>query len=340
MNDSGQKNPDLGLVRVCMIGGTGRSGTSIMKRILARHPEVAATPVEHHFIVDPDGLVDFYTSLFDTFSPWWFDVKVRRLERLLHRVSRTPGIEAWASRVIRGINRLSGRRTVMSPPSYAALEIGKFIPTFPRLVDELIAELESPSFRGAWDGTSSYSVLPQARVANQQALTNLAGVFGKFLRQVTREYLERANRLVQVDDTPWNLLFARQILAFLPECKFIHTYRDPRDVVASFSHQRWAPTNKKQAALWYRSLVEEWFRAREHLPADSFMECSLEDLVADPESVLRRVCCFLSVPWDPGLLEIDLSRHNIGRWKKDYSTDEIKEVDDVLSDILPRLGYQ
>ena len=132
MNDNGQKNSDLGPVRVCLICGTGRSATTVVRQILAKHPEVAAMPDEHHFIADPDGLVDFYVSMGISASPRWFDVKLRRLGRLLHRVSRTSAIEVWPIWLITGINRLSSRRTIMSPSSYAPLRISQSIPTFPR----------------------------------------------------------------------------------------------------------------------------------------------------------------------------------------------------------------
>ena len=87
-------------------------------------------------------------------------------------------------------------------------------------------------------------------------------------------------------------------------------------------------------------MIEEWFRVREHLPSHSFIECSLEDLVADPELELRKICCFLSIPWDPDLLDVDISRHHTGRWKKDFSAGEAKVVGEALGDVLEKLGYE
>jgi hypothetical protein len=50
------------MVKMILIGGTGRSGTSIVKEILANHPDASSLPFEYRFIIDPDGLADFYTG--------------------------------------------------------------------------------------------------------------------------------------------------------------------------------------------------------------------------------------------------------------------------------------
>jgi len=39
------------------------------------------------------------------------------------------------------------------------------------------------------------------------------------------------------------------------------------------------------------------------------------------------------------MMEIDLSKGHVGRWKKDLKPDEIKVVNEVLGDILERYGY-
>ncbi|GAG26602.1 unnamed protein product, partial [marine sediment metagenome] len=48
-----------------LIGGTGRSGTSILKQVLASHPKVIALPTELRIIVDPGGALDLKRALTD-----------------------------------------------------------------------------------------------------------------------------------------------------------------------------------------------------------------------------------------------------------------------------------
>ena len=72
---------------ICLIGGTGRCGTTILKQIFQAHPEVAKIP-EWRFAVDPDGILDFYSSLSQNWSPHLFDVKLKRLYKLLQQTGQ------------------------------------------------------------------------------------------------------------------------------------------------------------------------------------------------------------------------------------------------------------
>ena len=62
-----------------LIGGSGRSGTTILSRIFAQHPDICIAP-EFRFLIDPDGIIDFYSTVFQSWSPYHFDFKVKRLE--------------------------------------------------------------------------------------------------------------------------------------------------------------------------------------------------------------------------------------------------------------------
>ena len=60
------------------VGGTGRSGTTIVARVLGSHPESHMIPIEVRFLVDPNGLCDLVAGEtgFGRFSrlllgPWW-----------------------------------------------------------------------------------------------------------------------------------------------------------------------------------------------------------------------------------------------------------------------------
>jgi hypothetical protein len=167
----------------------------------------------------------------------------------------------------------------------------------------------------------------------------LAQVLGDFVRDVIDDLLRETGARFFVEDNTWNILFSREITAMLPEAKIIHVYRDPRDVVASFSQQRWCPTRKDQGAYWYRAMMVHWFEVRADLPRGSYHELRLEDLVANPQAELRAVCEFADIPFDQAMLEINLGHSHSGRWKKEYSHEEITLVGDILGDILDELGY-
>jgi len=324
------------MTKIIFVGGTGRCGTSIVKDVIAEHPDVASLPFEYRFIIDPDGLVDFYTSSAAAWSPYLADRRLKRLERLLNHLAREPLHHRVLGFLLRQWNR-DGK--VLSPRIYHGWELVRHLPNFERHTRDLMSKLVDFSFPACWVGTESYQFFPQVYHAAPRPKEELAQILGDFIRSVIDDLIRQTGKTLFVEDNTWNILFAREILELLPEAKIIHIYRDPRDVVASFSQQRWSPADKEQGAWWYRAMMVHWFNMRSALPAGSFYELKLEDLVASPEAMLRDICRFAEVPFDGMMLHTDLSHSHSGRWKQEYDDYEKIAVHRILGDIIEELGY-
>ena len=323
--------------RMIFVGGTGRSGTSIVKEILATHPDAASLPFEYRFIIDPDGLVDFYTSFTAAWSPYLADRRLKRLECLLHTLTR----ESWYHRILGRLLRWWNRDgKTLSPRAYHGWELNRHLPNFERHVQHLMARLVEFSFPACWVGTESYQPFPKVYHAAPISRQELAQILGEFVQNVISDLLQQTGKKFFVEDNTWNVLFAREILDLVPEAKIIHVCRDPRDVVASFSQQRWSPADKEQGARWYKAMMLHWFDVRSSLPADSYYELELEELVAHPDAVLQEVCEFAGISFESEMLQIDLSHSHSGRWKQEYSNEEKKQVQVILSDVIQALGYE
>ena len=130
----------MGDMKICLIGGTGRSGTTILRRIFSRHPALSEVP-ELRFLVDPDGLVDFYDTLRHGWSPYLFDVKLRRLEGLLRDMERPAYISSGMKLVLRklGLSRILPR---VLWRRYYYVGLRNFAPNYPQLVGELVHDLK------------------------------------------------------------------------------------------------------------------------------------------------------------------------------------------------------
>ena len=327
---------------VVFISGTGRSGSGILRRLLSRHSMVTTLPFESRFIVDPDGIIDFYRNYSETWTPFLSDIRLKRLESLLCDLSKKSYIHNSINRTIAricscfSINRIK----VISPKRYVTCNFEKYIPGFKQYAEELISDLKEFSYEGYWVGTESYKLSPKVYFQGLKTREELSIPLRNFLMKVISSILINANASYYVDHNTWNSLFAKDLLHFFPSAKIIHIWRDPRDVVASYTKQRCYPKYGPQAAVFYKSIYNYWFSIKEMLDMSCYYEIKLEDLVGSPESSIKNICSFLDLPFEEGLLNIDLSKSNRGRWEKDLHDGEKREVQEILKNNIIELGYE
>jgi hypothetical protein len=90
------------------------------------------------------------------------------------------------------------------------------------------------------------------------------------------------------------------IQELLPEARFVHIVRDGRDVALSTIPLWFGPNSIEECArVWTDFIRQARVQAAE---LRWYMEIRYEDLVLDPEGVLRRVCDFIALPWDAKML--------------------------------------
>jgi len=193
-------------------------------------------------------------------------------------------------------------------------------------------------------------------------------------------YAEQQGKPRWGDKTPRYMRAMPRIARALPEARFIHLIRDGRDVALS---QRARVID--DAIVPMSAMGERWSRrieaAREgaaDIPAGSYMELRYEDLVAEPEPYLRRVCAFIDLDFDPSMLayheraterlaEMDRDLDNTGngvvrtgtnrmaahaltseppttgrsgRWRNEMTPEELAEFEAAAGSMLVDLGYE
>jgi len=315
-------------VKVVFIGGTGRCGTNILKDIFLKHSKVAALPFEHRIFIDPDGIIDFYASFHQVWSPYIADKKVKRLEVLLNELSSDRKIHKLLNRILSFVSK-DGK--LISPKKYIGWELEKHFPNIKIHNLRLISRLREFTYRGVWPGTDSYTFKPKIYHCQPQRKEELIEILRVYMRNIIRELLCVHNKEFFIEDNTWNIFFAKELIELLPEAKIIHIYRNPRDAIASFSSQRWCPSDRKEAAVWYKAMIKHWLSIRNDLPSRSCHQLKFEDLIKYPAARIKELCEFIGLPFEDSLLDIDLSRAHIGRWKSEFSEDEKKEISKILS---------
>ncbi len=194
----------------------------------------------------------------------------------------------------------------------------------------------------------------------------LKGVSIPRLRAARQAYFAALRSLVPaefdglvVDKFPLDMAAAPVIEAVFPRAPMIFAQRHPCDVVLSGFMQPIGVVNFSSieaAADYYDAMMSIWTAAREAMDLNVHVVV-YEELVSDPEAVLRPLLDFLGLDWDGRVLDHQrtarergtivtptydqvtepITKRPVGRWKQ-YR----KQLESVLPILLPwakRLGY-
>jgi hypothetical protein len=204
------------------------------------------------------------------------------------------------------------------------------------------------------------------------ALTPLTAA--EAIRAFYRLYAEKQGKSRWGDKTPGYIRKTQPIQRVLPEARFIHMIRDGRDVALSVMPLNFGPSTVTEAAeLWVKRVSTG---RRQRRSANHYTEVTYESLIADTEAVLRRVCGFLDLAFDPSMLAYheraserlaekarDLAKEGgrtqpaearvashalaseapradrIGRWRREMSPEDVAAYERIAGPLLAELGY-
>ena len=121
--------------------------------------------------------------------------------------------------------------------------------------------------------------------------------------------LVMSGKAVLVNKTPSDVFIADRILECWPDARFVFLLRHPALIVRSRRRARPQDSEERNEAAVLR-LLEALEAARRAYPG---LTVRYEDLASDPATETRRVCAFLGLPWEPGML--DYGRFDHGRFR-------------------------
>ena len=138
---------------------------------------------------------------------------------------------------------------------------------------------------------------------------------------------------------------AERIVQTLPDARFVHLLRDPRDVARSSIGMGWAGTLYRGVDHWILTETA-WDRIAKHLRTGQVLDLSYEDLFADIDNNLRRVCDFLEVSFDPAMLRYhETSTYGppdpslAEQWRRRSKPREIALVEGKAGALMRARGY-
>jgi hypothetical protein len=161
------------------------------------------------------------------------------------------------------------------------------------------------------------------------------------------------------DKTPGNAFCLKRLMKVFPDMKVIHMLRDGRDVVRSFTEMQGGLSLDVATERWISTIRRLRAFTREH--GESSIEVRYENLVSNPERELRRVCDFIQLEFESGMLRhnergsrsIDIatyshyqnvlrpiSSQSIGRWQSAFDKQTVDRLNLRMGALLSELGYR
>ena len=186
---------------------------------------------------------------------------------------------------------------------------------------------------------------------------------GEAIGAIFEVYAEREGKPRWGDKTPLYMQQLPLLERLFPDALWVHLVRDGRDAALSFldlpegfSGRTWAqPRTVAQFAARWRTEILAARRLGSHV-GDRYLELRYEDLVAEPERELRRVCEHASLPWEPAMLEYagtsdvaQMPEHrNLAQpptpglrdWRNQMEREDALTFEDVAADVLRSSDYE
>jgi len=183
------------------------------------------------------------------------------------------------------------------------------------------------------------------------------------LAAIFETYADRQGKPRWGDKTPLYMQQLPLLERLFPDALWVHLVRDGRDAALSFlelpegfSGKTWAqPRTVAQFAARWRTEILAARRLGRHA-GSRYLELRYEDLVAEPERELRRICDHASLPWEDGMLDhtrvsdaANMPEHrNLAQpptpglrdWRSQMSRDDTLAFEQVAGDVLRSAGYE
>ena len=171
------------------------------------------------------------------------------------------------------------------------------------------------------------------------------------LLDICANYLaEKNSKQRWIEKTPYHIYYIEKIKKFYPEAKFIINFRDPRAVVASWLKKDTNKTLLGVTSTWNKVADKIALIKESKLSNVYFMK--YEDLISEPEKILKEICNFLEIEFNPCLLDVSVVnsfyqdqgksgflKDAIDRWKAVLSDEQAALIDLLSSKNRQKLGY-
>jgi hypothetical protein len=186
---------------------------------------------------------------------------------------------------------------------------------------------------------------------------------GEAIGAVYAVYAEEQGKPRWGDKTPMYMQNLRLLERLFPDARYVHLIRDGRDAALSFLSmprgimtETWMqPRSTADFACQWRTEVAAARRLGARA-GERYVEVRYEEVVDDAAGVLRRVCTFAGLEYEPdmsnyaGNVDVSAKPHQqrllqpptrgVRDWRAEMSAADVTAFEHVAGDLLRELGYE
>jgi hypothetical protein len=220
-------------------------------------------------------------------------------------------------------------------------------------------KLEDISFEGL------VGLYPRLERVPESISGNLSKQFSDeltFYRLLLEDVRNNENVKIAGDKDPRLIEYMSGTAKILPEAKFIHLVRDPRDVLLSKKTAQWS----KGKPGWYH-IFANYVQLKmgesvgNNLSVERYLVVTYEEILNAPEAIISDICAFLQVDFEPAMLAFQekakelvseeekqwkkktmgpLLKNNTGKWKGKLEPWEVALTERLCRQAFEIGGYQ
>jgi hypothetical protein len=245
-------------------------------------------------------------------------------------------------------------------PGIAIPDESHFVPQLahrhpaPVSAEELVDDLRRLRTLGRW-GITADDVVP---------FLHDGMATGEAIGAVFAAYAAKHGKPRWGDKTPAYMRHLTLLERLFPDALFVHLVRDGRDCALSFlrmpdeaATRTWAhPEDVAGFACQWASELRAARALGSRVGSSHYLEARYEELVADPERVVRDICVFASLDFEPEMLEPGevepelaakphhrrlRERPSKGRdWRSEMSAGDVRDFEAIAGELLHQLRYE
>ena len=287
------------------IGGTGRSGTTVLGDLLNEHSLVrTSNPTEIKFLANRGGFLDVIFGSMNS------QLENREKISIFHY------------------------RTYRQRAQKDLLQRQERFDEFVNKIWEKWWEIDAP----APHGPGLHAGIDKEDL--QRLLSNYSKNIKRNPIQQARKFMEsfinvqkdRKAEKYWAETTPMNISYSHRLIKLFPEAKFIVIRRDPRDVIASLLTKEWGPNSPLEGIEWIESRLRADNDALKAIDPKQVLVIHLEDLVTNsPNETYSKLLDFLELQDEPAMRKFHTTKMtsenaSSGRWKNEIDTPEFNDA--------------